>query len=378
MELQLVMEIHLSGPDISQAEIDAVVAVMKTRHLSLGPKLPEFEKAFADYIGREYAVAVNSGTGALQLCLLALGIGPGDEVITTPFSFIATTNVILMVGAWPVFVDIDPVTYNITAEAVASKITDKTKAIIPVEVFGNPAGIDRIYDRARQRDIICVEDSCEALGSVVNGRRVGTLGEVSTFAFYPNKQITTGEGGMILTDDESVAQRCASLRNQGRDAGAGWLAHARLGYNYRLSDINCALGIAQLKRIDEILAKRSQVARWYHEILADEPRVITPVESDNCTISWFVYVVRLADEFSQEQRDKLLTLLREQNIGCNNYFSPIHLQPFIARQLGTKPGDFPITEKIAARTLALPFYNKLSREEVEIVCQTVKSSLDKL
>jgi len=372
------MEIHLSGPDITQGEIDAVVAVMKTRNLSLGPKLGEFEKAFADYIGRKHAVAVNSGTGALQLCLLALGIGAGDEVITTPFSFIATTNVILMVGARPVFVDVDPVTYNITADAVAAKITDKTKVVIPVEVFGNPAGADQIYDLARQRNLICVEDSCEALGSVVNGRKVGTLGEVSTFAFYPNKQITTGEGGILLTDDEQVAQMCQSLRNQGRDAGAGWLAHARLGYNYRLSDINCAIGIEQLKRIDEIIAKRAQVARWYNELLADEARIITPQEPENCTMSWFVYVVRLADEFSQEQRDKLLALLRERKIGCSNYFSPIHLQPFIAQQLGTKLGDFPVTEKIASRTLALPFYNKLSQEQVQTVCQTLKSSLDKL
>ena len=215
MESKRTMEIHLSGPDITQAEIDAVVAVMKTRNLSLGPKLGEFEKAFADYIGRKHAVAVNSGTGALQLCLMALGIGEGDEVITTPFSFIATTNFILMVGARPVFVDIDPVTYNITADAVSAKITDKTKAVIPVEVFGNPAGIDQIYDLARQRNLICVEDSCEALGSVVNGRKVGCLGDVSTFAFYHNKQITTGEGGVITTNNSQWADWMLSYKHFG-------------------------------------------------------------------------------------------------------------------------------------------------------------------
>ena len=372
------MEIPLSGPDITQAEIDAVVGVLQTRHLSLGPKLPEFERAFADYIGRRYAVAVNSGTSALHLGLLALGFGPGDQVITTPFSFIATTNVILMVGAQPVFVDIDPDSYNITAEAVASKITGQTKAVIPVEVFGNPAGIDQVYDLTQKHNLLCVEDSCEALGSVVNGRRAGTLGQVSTFAFYPNKQMTTGEGGIILTDDEKIAQLCASLRNQGRDAGAGWLAHARLGYNFRLADINCALGIEQLRRIDEFIAKRSQVARWYHELLADDPRLIVPVEPAGCQMSWFVFVVRLADHFTQAQRDQLLTLLRDQGIGCSNYFTPIHLQPFITERCGVKKGDFPITEKIAARTLALPFFNNLSRPQVETVCQTLKSSLDKL
>ena len=247
------MKVNLSGPDVTQAEIDAVVEVMRTPNLSLGPKLGEFETAFADYIGRKYAVAVNSGTSGLHLCMLAYGIGPGDEVITTPFSFIATTNCVLMVGARPVFVDIDSETYNIDVAGIEAKIGPKTKAILPVEVFGNPAGMDKVYELARKHNLICIEDSCEGLGSSVNGQKVGTLGHVSTFAFYPNKQMTTGEGGIILTDDEEVALLCGSLRNQGRDLNAGWLAHARLGYNYRLSDINCALGIVQLSRMEEII-----------------------------------------------------------------------------------------------------------------------------
>ena len=371
------MKIELSGADITSAEIDAVVAVLKSQHLSLGPKLVEFEKAFASYVGRKYAIAVNSGTSALQLCMIALGIGPGDEVITTPFSFIATTNIVLMVGAKPVFVDIDPVTYNIDLNSITKKITPKTRALLPVEVFGNPKGIDDVYKLAQQRNLLCVEDSCEALGSVVSGRKVGTLGQVSTFAFYPNKQMTTGEGGMIVTDDEKIAQMCASLRNQGRDVGAGWLAHARLGYNYRLADINCALGIEQLKRLDSFIIKRRQVAQWYNQLLADEDRVIVPVEPSGCSVSWFVYVIRLCDDFDVTQRDKILGHLRENGIGCNNYFTPIHLQPYIAKQLNCREGDFPITEKVAQRTIALPFCNNISRQQAKTVCAVLKAALNK-
>ena len=372
------MKIPLSGPDISQTEIDAVVAVLQTPNLSLGPKLGEFETLFADVVGRRYGIAVNSGTSALHLCLLSLGVGPGDEVITTPFSFIATSNCILMTGATPVFADVDPVTYNLTAEGVASKITERTKAVIPVEVFGNPAGIDAVYKLARDKGLLCVEDSCEALGSKVNDLACGTLGQMSTFAFYPNKQITTGEGGIILTDDEHAAMLCGSLRNQGRDPHAGWLAHARLGYNYRLSDINCALGIEQLKRLDEIKAKRRRVFEMYSERLAGDARLVLPTDPPCCDVNWFVYVVRLADEFNQEQRDILLEQLRQEGIGCSNYFSPIHLQPFMVERFGHKRTDFPVTEAIAARTMALPFHNNLSEQQVETVCDTLRRELDEL
>jgi len=372
------MKIGLSGPDICQADIDAVLAVLQTPNLSLGPKLAEFENAFADYLGRRHAVAVNSGTSALHLCMLAWGIGPGAEVITTPFSFIATTNCVLMAGARPVFVDIDPISYNIDVDQIASKITPRTKALLPVEVFGNPHRIDEVYQLARSHNLICIEDSCEALGSIVNGSKAGTLGNAGTFAFYPNKQMTTGEGGMIVTDDQEAAHLCASLRNQGRDLNGGWLAHARLGYNYRLSDINCALGITQLKRIEEFIDKRQQVVQWYTQLLADENRLVIPSEPQGCRISWFVYVVRLQDQFSAEQRDQVLDYLREQGIGCNNYFTPIHLQPYITEQLGTKQGDFPVTERISQRTIALPFCNNLTQQEVETVCATLKTALNKL
>jgi perosamine synthetase len=338
----------------------------------------EFEQAFAEYTGRKRAVAVNSGTSGLFLCMLAMGIGPGDEVITTPFTFIATANSILMVGAKPVFVDIDPVSLNIDPQKIKEKITENTKAILPVEVFGEPAGFDKICDIAIKHNIPIIEDSCEALGSKLNGRKVGTFGTMSLFAFYPNKQITTGEGGIILTDDDSLADMCLSLRNQGRDIGASWLTHARLGYNFRLSDINCALGIVQLSRIEDIKRKRKQVAQWYQEILGDEKRLTVPVEAEGSDISWFVFVVRLKESYTQAQRDEILKAMREKGIQVSNYFPPVHLQPFIAKQLGCKKGDYPIADSVCERTIALPFYNNLSKEEVAVVCKTLSETLNEL
>ncbi|MFC1738179.1 DegT/DnrJ/EryC1/StrS family aminotransferase [Planctomycetota bacterium] len=372
------MQIYLSRPEITDKEIKAVCDVLGGPNLSLGPKLPEFEDAFAEYIGRKRAVAVNSGTSGLHLCLLSLGIGPGDEVITTPFTFIATSNSIMMVGAKPVFVDIDPVSLNIDAGKIESKISKKTKAIMPVEVFGNPAGFDKVCEIADRHNLAVIEDSCEALGSVLNGKKAGTFGRMSVFAFYPNKQITTGEGGMILTDDEDLADICVSLRNQGRGKKGGWLDHQRLGYNYRLSDINCALGIAQLARIDETKAKRKQVAKWYQQILSTDNRLIVPAEPDNCDMSWFVFVVRLVDEFTREQRDGILDGMRKAGVQTSNYFSPVHLQPFMVEQFGYKEGDFAVTESVAARTIALPFYNNLTQEQVATVCKTLKENLDKI
>jgi perosamine synthetase len=372
------MTIHLSRPDVTEKEIEAVCAVLRSPDLSLGPKLGEFEQAFADYIGRKRAVAVNSGTSGLFLCMQALGIGPGDEVITTPFTFIATATTIMMAGAVPVFADIDPASLNIAPEKIEEKITNKTKAIVPVEIFGNPDGIDRVCQIAQKYNLEVIEDSCEALGSTLNGRKVGTFGRMCVFAFYPNKQITTGEGGMILTDDDDLADICVSLHNQGRAKGSGWLNHERLGYNYRLSDINCALGIVQLSRIDEIKAKRSQVAGWYQEMLADEARLVVPAEPDNCDINWFVFVVRLTEGFTLDQRNRVLEAMTSREIGVSNYFAPVHLQPFIAEQFGYKPGDFPVTDSVSSRTIALPFYNNLKKSEVAIVCKTLKEVLDEI
>jgi perosamine synthetase len=373
----LLMRIHLSRPDITEKEIEAVCAVLRSPDLSLGPKLAEFEDAFAGYIGRKHAVAVNSGTSGLFLCMSAMGIGTEDEVVTTPFTFIASATTIMMTSAKPVFVDIDPVSLNIDAARIESAIGEKTKAILPVEIFGNPAGIDKVCKIAQEHNLPVIEDSCEALGSALNGKKVGTFGRMSTFAFYPNKQITTGEGGMILTDDENLADACISLRNQGRDKDGGWLGHKRLGYNYRLSDINCALGIVQLSRIDEIKAKRRQVAKWYQEILAADERLIVPAEQDGCEINWFVFVVRLTESFTPAQRDRILQGMTEQGIQVSNYFPPVHLQPFMVEKFGYRKGDFPVAESVSERTIALPFYNNLAKDEVAIVCSKLKGILDK-
>ncbi len=375
------MQIYLSRPDITDKEINAVCDVLRSPNLSLGPKLHAFQTQFAQYIGLRHAVAVNSGTSGLFLSLLAMEIGPGDEVITTPFTFISSATSIMMTGARPVFVDIDPTTLNINPAYIAPAITPHTKAVLPVEVFGNPAGMDEICASARQTDLAVIEDSCEALGSTLNGQKTGTFGDICVFAFYPNKQITTGEGGMILTNHDHLAELCASLRNQGRDSGHGgadWLSHKRLGYNYRISDINCALGMVQLSRIEEIIAKRSQVAAWYQERLSGDQRLIIPSEPPGCSISWFVYVVRLRESYQIQHRNKCLSLLNGQGIQVRNYFPPVHLQPFMAKQYGYRPGDFPMAESAAQRTIALPFYNNLKETEVDLVCENLKHALDTL
>ena len=368
--------VHLSRPDITEAEIQAVCDVLRSPNLSLGPKLDEFEEAFCRYIGRRRAVAVNSGTSGLFLCMKALEIGPGDEVITTPFTFIASMTTIMMAGATPVFVDIDPVSLNMDPGRIESAVTDKTKAILPVVVFGNPTGLDRVCDIAAKHNLVVIEDSCEGLGSQLGGRKIGSFGAMSTFAFYPNKQITTGEGGMILTDDDDLADMCVSLRNQGRGKGGGWLAHARLGYNYRLSDINCALGIAQLARLDEFIAKRRHVADMYLERLAADDRLIVPREPEGCLVSWFVYVVRLADRYTIDQRNTVLTKMIQRGVQVSNYFPPVHLQPFMVERFGYKPGDFPLTDAVCKSTIALPFHNHLTADDIDFVCNQLTTCLD--
>jgi perosamine synthetase len=370
------MQIPLSRPDVTEREIERVVEVLRSPNLSLGPTMRQFEEAFAAYLGRSHAVAVNSGTSGLFLSLLALGIGPGDEVITTPFTFIASATSVMMTGARPVFVEIDPVSLNIDPGRMEAAITSRTKAVLPVEIFGNPAGFDRVCDLAQRHHLPVVEDSCEALGSTLHGRKAGTFGAVSAFGFYPNKQITTGEGGMIVTDRDELADLCVSLRNQGRGRQGGWLAHERLGYNFRLSDINCALGLAQLARIDEIKAKRRQVAAWYREMLAPETRLLVPREAEGCETSWFVFVVQLAETYGLEPRDRILREMDRQGIQVSNYVPPVHLQPFIAARYGHAPGDFPVAESVSRRTIAVPFYNHLTQDEVAIICGVLRGVLD--
>ena len=378
-------DIPLSQPDITESEIAAVTDVLRSGRLSLGPRLDLFEQMVAERCGRRHGIGVSSGTAGLHAVLLAMGIGPGDEVITTPFSFIASANCILMVGATPVFVDIHPTTLNMDPAKLEAAITDKTRVILPVEVFGNAADMDKIEQIAARHEIPVVEDCCEAMGGALRGRPVGSFGRAGVFAFYPNKQITTGEGGMIVTDDDRLADLCRSLRNQGRaieNAGeqvvvnrtaGSWLAHERLGYNYRLSELAAALGIAQMERLDEILAARRRVASAYVHRLMDYEDLMLPAAPEGCEeeMSWFVFVVKLTSLYGAAERNRILQGMRRHEVGCSNYFPCIHLQPFYKQRFGYQKGDFPVAESISERTLALPFYNRLDETQIELICHTL-------
>ncbi len=373
------MKIPLSKPWITEEDIKAVESVLRTSYLSLGPKLPEFEKLLAGTASRKFAVAVNSGTSALHLIIRSLGIKDGDEVITTPFSFIASSNAILFERAKPVFVDIKPDTYNINPDLVENAITERTKAIIAVDVFGQPADWDRITQIAKKHNLHLIEDSAEAIGSEYRGRKAGSFGYAAIFAFYPNKQLTTGEGGAVLTDSEEIATLVRSMRNQGRGEGDTWLQHTRLGYNYRISDINCALGISQTKRLDKIVEKRERVAEMYNKKLSNIEEIEIPYVSPETTrMSWFVYVVKLSEKFSKMQRDMLISELGKAGIQSRNYFAPIHLQPFYVERFGFKRGDFPVTESVSDRTIALPFFTEMDEAQVSYVAAKLKEAVRKL
>ena len=386
----MIDEIPLSKPDITDSEIDEVVRVLRTGRLSIGPALEEFEQAVADRVGTTHAVGVSSGTAGLHLALLALGIGPGDEVITTPFSFIASTNCILYVGARPIFVDIDPKSLNMEPALVEAAVTPRTKAILAVEAFGDPTHMEAYRSIATRHEIPLIEDSCEGLGGHGSGRNIGAFGRVGVFGFYPNKQITTGEGGMIVTDDDRIANLCRSLRNHGRPvvaddhskfdparvgSGVSLLSHERLGYNYRMSELSAALGVAQMRRLDEILRHRREVAERYTRRLLDEHRLMLPNIDDVERMSWFVYVVRLTNEFGREDRDRIMAGMRRHDIGVADYFPCIHLQPHVRDTFGHKPGDFPITESVSGRTIALPFHTNLGDHDVDLVTQTLELML---
>ncbi|MGD0367451.1 MAG: DegT/DnrJ/EryC1/StrS family aminotransferase [Acidobacteriaceae bacterium] len=380
------IEIPLSAPDITDAEIEAVVSVLRTPRLSLGPKMAEFEAAMARYVGAPHAIAVSSGTAGLHLALVALGIGPGDEVIVPSFTFIAVANAVRYVGAQPVFADIDPETLNLDPASVEAVVTPRTRALIAVHTFGLPAPVAALLDIARRHNLLVIEDACEAVGAEIDSRHVGTLGDAGVFAFYPNKQITTGEGGMVVTSNSEVARRIAALRNHGRYESASevlgyapestdsWFEHAELGFNYRLSEMQCALGLAQLARIDAILARRETIAHRYCDLLRGDPYLLLPPTriAGQC-LSWFVFVVRLAPAFSRADRDHLMHTLTERGIATGRYFAPIHLQPAYAAW--RESTLLPITESVAARTLALPFFNRITEEQMERVCTALQCSL---
>lgn len=368
--------IPLSQPDITQREIDAVVEALQSNVLAGGPKIEQFEQLCAQLAGRRHGIGVSSGTAGLHCTMLAGGVGEGDEVIATPFSFVASTNCILYANARPVFVDIDPQTLNMDIQKVAAAITPGTKAIIAVETFGHPGGMVELEQLAQQHELILIEDSCEGFGGQIGNRRIGSFGRAGVFAFYPNKQITTGEGGMIVTDDDHFAEVCRSLRNQGRES-LTQPAHQRLGYNYRLGEINAALGVAQVERLEEILENRRRVAHHYIERLMTNRFLILPTLQDDTHMSWFVFVVRLNDLFEPADRDRVMQELRSAGIGCDHYFPPIHLQPYIAEKFGCRAGDFPVCEYVSARTLALPFFNRMTTRQIDRVCQTLEKILEK-
>ena len=391
------MQISMSSPDLTAAEIEAVNQVLQTSHLSIGPRIKAFEQAVASYVGVAHAIGVNSGTSGLHLAVIAAGVERGDLVITTPFSFVASANCILYERAIPMFVDIDPHTLNIDPALAAQAADDLArggdaaqrwlppslrqsppaprhlKSILPVDAFGQPADYDPLHETAERHGLAIIQDACEAIGAEYKGRQAGTLGDVAVFAFYPNKQMTTGEGGMIVTDNKTWADLFRSLRNQGRDVFDAWLNHTRLGYNYRLDEMSAALGGAQFKRIDELLAKRAQVAEWYNERLADVQGVQTPYIAPTTTrMSWFVYVVRIAPEAN---RDQVMAQLKERGIPSRPYFTPIHLQPFYTQKFGYQRGDLPRTEAAGDTCLALPFSSVMTEEQVDYVCEALKEIL---
>ncbi len=372
----MISPIPLSSPDITEAEIDAVAAVLRTPNLSLGPELAAFESALAAYHSVPHAIAVSSGTAGLHMALLTLGFGEGDEVIVPSFAFVAVANAVLSVRATPVFADIDPVTLNLTAATVEHVLTPRTRAILIVHTFGVPADMPKLRALATRHGLILIEDACEAIGAEFQNHRVGTFGDLAVFGFYPNKQITTGEGGAVLAHTEAHANRLRSLRNQGRivhldlsgvavrQLSAGWLDHAEIGYNYRLSDIACALGRVQLSRISEILMLRRTVAERYEILLSDIPGIVLPrLTVPDGTISWFVYVIRVS---GKTNRDQVQAALAARGVATGRYFAPIHMQPAWQNHPSAAV-DLPVTESIAPLTLALPFFNQITAEQQQRV-----------
>ena len=371
--------IPLSRPDISPDDIRAVTDVLRSGRLSLGPAMNTFEEMLASRVGRSEGVAVSSGTAGLHLLLEALGVGPGDEVITPAFSFVASANCIEHAGATTVFVDCDPITLNVRAEDVEAKITDRTKAIIGVEVFGNPTGMRELAALSAKHEIPLIEDACEGLGGRLGSDPIGTFGRAAVFAFYPNKQITTGEGGMIVTDDTRLADACRAMRNHGRNMSRRTAPGStgtrldvdRLGWNYRMSELHAALGVSQLERLDQIMEHRARVADTYTRELSTMSDLIVPTIEHDVTMSWFVYVVRLSAPYTAQDRDEIIEGLRRHDIGAAHYFPAIPLFPHFREKYGLEEGDFPVAESVSQRTIALPMFVGLTEVEIQLVCQTL-------
>lgn len=374
--------IDLSQPDITDREREAVLKVLNSKTLSMGQSVNIFENKVSEYIGVKHAIAMSSGTAALHSIIRSLNISEGDYVLTTPFSFISTANCILFENAEPIFVDIDPFTFNLRPEdcektylGLPGSIRKKVKAIIYVDVFGAPADNSGFDELGRKYGLRIIEDSAEAIGSESKGKKCGSFGDAGLFAFYPNKQITTGEGGMVVTNDDQIAKSIKSLRNQGREEQSGWLQHTQLGYNYRISDINCAIGIVQMDRIEEIKIRRKKVMETYNELFFDifDQGLLSPQHIlEGTIVNPFVYVLKLNNTFKKSEREDLLNHLSNNGVQCSNYFTPIHLQSHF-QKLGWGQGDMPVTEQVSERTIALPFYNLLKEDQIKHILNITES-----
>jgi perosamine synthetase len=369
-----VRTIALSSPWLDEREEELVLDVMRSGRLSLGPTIDRFEELFAEVVGAPYAAAVSSGTAGLHLLCIAAGVGPGDEVVTSPYSFVASANCAIYEGATPVFADIDPRTLNLTPEAVESAISDRTRAVVAVDIYGYPCELDDLRALCEARGIALIQDACEALGARYKGAPVGSQGPSAVFAFYPNKQITTGEGGMVTTHSESEWRLLRSLRNQGRADSGGWLEHARLGFNYRIDDIRAAIGIGQLEKLDAILEARSAVAARYASLLASVPGLELPCADDaEHERSWFVYVVTLP---AGTDREAVIASLTERGVQTARYLPCIHLQPYMQERFGYRVGLCPVAEDLASRTLALPFHARLDEDDQAYVADALAAALE--
>ena len=367
------MKYPVARPDIGKEEKRAVMRVLESGALSIGPYTEEFERAFARYNGTKYACAVSSGTAGLHLALIACGIKEGDEVITTPFSFVASANAILYMNAKPVFVDIDALSYNMDPAKIERAITKKTRAILVVHIFGQPSNMTEIMRIAKKHKLLVIEDACESVGAYHRKKMVGTFGESAVYAFYANKQMTTGEGGMLVTNSKKTYELVKSLRNQGRAPNMQWLDHDRLGYNYRIDEMSAALGVAQLKKLPNAIKERQRIAQWYAKHLAPHAALVRAphVDPDN-THTFFVYVVEL---LGKTKRDEVIKRLAKKGVATKPYLPSIHLFSFYRKLLGTKRGDFSISEHASDHTLALPIYKGLTENDVRRIVESLVQSL---
>lgn len=356
--------IPFSRPEITEEDIRAVTATLRSGSLSMGEQVAAFEAELSKRCGTRHAVALSNGTAALHLSLLAAGLKPGDQVITTPFTYVATVNAIIHAGATPVFTDIEHDSLNLDMKKVEARLTPRTRAVLPVHVFGRPCAMAPLVEFARAHRLALIEDACEALGSKYRGRPVGGFGLAGTFGFAPNKQITTAEGGALVTDHDDVAAFARSMRRQGRSTTSPDDGYIHAGYNYRMSDVHAALGLAQLRRLDDHIRARQAAAALYRRHLAGIEDITLPAaEQSGTEVSWFVWVVLVDRDLAGKARDRILHRLNQRGVGAVHYFPALHLQPFLA-PMGHRRGDFPVTEEVAARTIALPFFPGITEEQV--------------